>query len=88
MQNTPKSCHVPYTTQRSKAAPKVNLLLLTKNPRKINLDSLPLISPMFFGFLLINAFLKLHYKNISTSAHLRTATPSETMDLLATLLMV
>ena len=60
----------PIITQKGKAAPKVNLLLLTKNPRKINLDSLPLISHTFFGFLLINASLKLHYKNIHTLAHI------------------
>ena len=36
MQSTLKSHHY----QRGKAAPKVNLLFLTKNPMKINLDSL------------------------------------------------
>ena len=64
MQSTLKSHHY----QRGKAAPKVNILFLTKNPMKINLDSLPLISHTFFEFLLINTSLKLHYKNISTSA--------------------
>ena len=55
---------------------------------KINLDSLPLIIPMFFRFLLINASLKLHYKNISMSTHWRTATPFETLELFAILFMV
>ena len=59
----------PIITQRNKVAHKVNLLLLTKNPRKINLGSPPLINPMFFGLMLINASLKLHYKKISISVH-------------------
>ena len=78
----------PIVTQRSKATHKANLLLLTKNPRKINLNSLPLISHTFFGFLLINTSLKLHYKNIHTSAHLRTTTLFENLGLFAILLMV
>ena len=59
----------PIITQRSKAAHKTNLLLLTKNLRKINLGSPPLINPTFFGLMLINASLKLHYKKISILAH-------------------
>ena len=50
---------------------------------KINLDSLPLISLIFFGFLLINTSLKLHYKNISIPNHKHTTTPFETFDLFA-----
>ena len=58
----------PIITQRSKAAHKANLLLLTKNPRKINPGSPPLINPTFFELMLINASLKLHDKKISISA--------------------
>ena len=55
---------------------------------KINLDSLPLISHTFFGFLLMNFSLKLHYKNIHTTAHGGTTTLSETLGLFAILLVV
>ena len=78
----------PIITQRSKAAHKANLLLLTKNPRKINPGSPPLINPTFFGFMLINTSLKLHQKYISISAHKNSATPSETPGLFAILLVV
>ena len=44
---------------------KQNLLLLAKNLKKISLDPSPLISPAIFGFLSVNASLKLHYKNTS-----------------------
>ena len=77
----------PIITQRSKAAHKVNLLLLTKNPRKISVGSPPLINPTFLD-LLINASLKLHYRYISISAHRDSATPSETPGLFATLQVV
>ena len=78
----------PIITQRSKAAHKANLLLLTRNLRKINLGSPPLINPTFFGLMLINTSLKLHYKYISISAHGDSATPSETPGLFAILLVV
>ena len=42
----------------------------------------------FFGFLLINTSLKLHYKSIHTSAHKWRANFFETLGLFTTLLMV
>ena len=78
----------PIITQRSKVAHKANLLLLTKNLKKINPGSPPLINPTFFGLVLINTSLKLHYKYISISAHKNSATPSETPGLFAILLVV
>ena len=78
----------PIITQRSKTAHKAILLLLTKNPRKINLDSPPLINPTFFGLMLTNASLKLHYKYISISAHRDLTTPFETFSLFAICLVV
>ena len=42
----------------------------------------------FFGFLLIIAYLKLHYKSQSISAHKGGQTPSEILDLFAILWVV
>ena len=78
----------PIITQKSKAAYKANLLLLTKNLRKINPGSPPLINPTFFGLILINTSLKLHYKYLSISAYKHSATPSKTPGLFAILLVV
>ena len=45
----------------------------------------PVSGLRFFGFLLIIAFLKLHYKSKSISTHKGGRTPSEIPDLFAIL---
>ena len=54
----------------------------------MQLSGSPELGLRFFGFLLIIAYLKLHYKSKSISAHKGGQTPSEIPDLFAILWLI
>ena len=66
MQKVLKSYHYP---KKQDNPSKWIFLLLIKNPKKVKPWFVTHDESCFFGFLSINASLKLHYKNIHTSAH-------------------